>query len=41
MKKYKCKEINHYAIEVPDTNITMQTEVKLLGIKIDQKLKIL
>ncbi len=39
MQKYTSKEIILYSIEIHGTTIMRQTEVKLLGITIDQKLK--
>ncbi len=39
MKKYTSKEIISDSIEIHGTTIMRQTDVKLLGITIDQKLK--
>ncbi len=39
MQKYTSKEIIPDSIEIYGTTIMRQTEVKLLGITIDQKLK--
>ncbi len=39
MQKYTSKEIIPNSIEIHGTTIMRQTEVKLLGITIDQKLK--